>query len=155
MSNTDLDPISKALGLEVSVPLEPRPVVKQDEDSPEVEDDYQSARSNLKELIQQMMENIPEVIAVMQQTQSDKMYGAAAGFIKAAGDLNISLSKLSLDVKKRPKTKEAPQAPQTVTQNNTNVYVGTTEGYLQSLEKEAASLNPAIIDAEVVEAGNM
>lgn len=148
MSN-ELDPISSVFNTGVPVPLTPRPV-KEETEAPEIEDDYQTARSNLKELIDQMMENVPDIISVMQQSQTDRMYNAAATFVKAAADLNVSLSKLSMDVKKK-KGKESPiqEAPRQVTQSNTNVFVGSTENFLDILEKRRKE--PETIDVEVQE----
>ena len=152
-----LDVISQTLGAATPVAQLPRPTQSTEmtevKEAPEIEDDYQEARSNLKELIGQMMEQIPDLINVTQQAQTDKMYSAAASFIKAAADLNISLSKLSKEIKKPDKVKgerqqTGDQPVQQVTQNN-NVFVGSTEDFLDMME--ARRRKAETLDTEYVE----
>lgn len=147
-----LDAISQTLGAATAISTIPRPEPSKEvavTESPEVEDDYQEARSNLKELIGQMMEQVPDLINVTQQAQSDKMYQAAASFIKATADLNISLSKLSKEIKRtKPERNQESSVPSTVVQNNNNVFVGSTEEFLDMMEERKKSKLIAPIDAE-------
>lgn len=155
-----LDVISQTLGAATPVAQLPRPAqsteMAEAKEAPEVEDDYQEARSNLKELIGQMMEQVPDLINLTQQSQTDKMYSAAASFIKAAADLNISLSKLSKEIKRPDKPKGSSNQPgeaapvQQVTQNN-NVFVGSTEDFLEMMEARRRSALETAVDAEFVE----
>ncbi len=156
---TGLDAISQSLGAMTPVASLPRPSQSTElaevKESPEIEDDYQEARSNLKELIGQMMEQVPDLISITQQAQSDKMYSSAATFIKTVADLNISLSKLSKEIKQAPKREKQTdsQAPiQQVTQNN-NVFVGSTEDFLAMMEdrKKAEKEKENTIDGDFSE----
>lgn len=153
--STDLDPISQALGTATgiaSLPRPPAPVEKKESDeAPEIEDDYQEARSNLKELISQTMEQIPDLINLMSQSQSDKMISAVSSFVKTAADLNTSLSKLSKEIK-RPgkgspgKVGDAEVAPTQIT--NHHHYIGSTEDLLRMIAKQAAESKMPVIEAE-------
>jgi hypothetical protein len=158
-----MDAISASLGAASPIATIPRPQSKElveVKESPEVEDDYQEARSNMKELISQAMEMVPEMVELTRQSQSDKMYSAAASFIKAAADLNISLSKLSKEIKRQPAPKGAPGQPETpLVQHNTQnniVFNGSTEEFLDMLEarkkeKKDAAAAALIVDADFIE----
>lgn len=162
MLDNALDAISKTLGAATPIATLPRPSTESKElvekEAPEIENDYQEARSNLKELIGQAMEYIPEVMELTKQAQSDKMINAAATFIKAAADLNLSLSKLSKEIKtKKPEKSngqgggETPAPIQQITQNN-NVFVGSTEDFLDMMEKRNRAANGEnVLEAEYVE----
>ncbi|USV40892.1 hypothetical protein [Xanthomonas phage BUDD] len=159
-----LDAISQSLGAATPVATMPRPsqeVAKVDEfkEAPEIEDDYQEARSNLKELITQAMEYMPEVVELTKQAQSDKMINALANLLNTAANLNINLSKLSKDIKQAPKQKgNTPGTPQEeVSQasgHTTNIFVGSTEDFLDMMmekdkrAKEAAKASASVIDGE-------
>lgn len=155
-----LDAISASLGAATPIATIPRPTQSKEltevKEAPEIDDDYQEARSNLKELITQAMEMVPEMVELTRQSQSDKMYSAAATFIKAAADLNISMSKLSKEIKRVPQPKgtgiaEQPQQVQNI-QNNTSVFVGSTEDFLDMMEARKKKENETpIIEAEYIE----
>lgn len=159
---TGLDAISASLGAATPIATLPRPTQSTEmtevKDAPEIEDDYQEARSNMKELISQAMEYVPEIMELAKQAQSDKMISAAANFLNTAANLNINLSKLSKEIKtvKQPKTvpgssEQPAAAPQQITQNN--VYVGSTEDFLNMMEerKKRRLEEEAAIDAEFSE----
>lgn len=161
MLDNALDAISKTLGAATPIATLPRPSVESKElvekEAPEIENDYQEARSNLKELIGQAMEYIPEVMELTKQAQSDKMINAAATFIKAAADLNLSLSKLSKEIKTKKPEKSNGQGGETsapiqqITQNN-NVFVGSTEDFLDMMEKRNREANGEnVLEADYVE----
>lgn len=161
MTEDYVDPISKALGAATPISSLPRPVTdenlpatveKESEEPREIEDDYQEARSNIKELIAQAMEQIPDLVNLMSQSQSDKMISAVSGFIKTAGDLNLNLSRLSKDIKTPKYSKNGPTTPTGVpeAQTATNiVYVGTTEEILRKIREDRKNQPP--VDAEFVE----
>lgn len=154
----DLDPISKAFDTETPIGKIDRPgnqlIPKPGEEvpeAPEIEEDFQEARANLRELISQAMEQIPDMINLMQQSQSDKMISAVSSFIKTAADLNTSLSKLSKEIKRQPKAGKGQtneDSPQQVTHNHNAVYVGSTEDFLRMLNKRRLEDS---VDAEFVE----
>jgi predicted component of type VI protein secretion system len=154
------DAISTSLGAATAVAPIPRPT--QDlappdaqKEAPEIEDDYNEARSNLKELISQAMEMVPELVDLTKQAQSDKMYSAASTFIKTAADLNISLSKLSKEIKQPAKGKvQTEQVPVQQITNNNLVFSGSTEDFLDMIEEREKAKKEAILDAEYVAVEN-
>ena len=158
-----LDIISQTLGAATSVVPIPRPTVEPSKEltetpeAPEIEDDYQEARQNLKELIAQAMESVPELVELARQTQNEKMYTALATFLTTAGNLNISMSKLSKEIKQPPRVKggsvpEGETAVQHVTNNN-NVFVGSTEDFLDMLEARRKDKDEGskVIDGDCIE----
>lgn len=153
---TGLDAISQALGAATPVATIPRPEPSKEltevKEAPEIENDFQEARANIKELISQMMEHVPELVELTRQSQSDKMYNAAANFINAVGNLNISLSKLTKDIKRVPVPKGQPvqdAAPVQNIQHNT-VFVGSTEEFLDMMEqrKRATPIEGDFVEVE-------
>ncbi|WEM34266.1 hypothetical protein [Xanthomonas phage X1] len=158
-----LDAISQSLGAATPVATIPRPsqeIAKVDEfkEAPEIEDDYQEARSNLKELITQVMEYVPEVVELTRQSQSDKMINAMANLLNTAANLNINLSKLSKDIKQAPKGKGvvagSPQEEVAQVSNTTNIFVGSTEEFLDMMmekDKRAKEAAKAAQAASVIE----
>lgn len=157
-----VDPISKALNAATPIGSLPRPVVEEnlpaviDESEPhEIEDDYQEARSNIKELISQTMEQIPDLINLMSQSQNEKMISAVSGFIKTAGDLNLNMSKLSKDIK-TPKTVKGSNSSESsvgAPQSINAIFVGSTEEFLRKLreDRKAQTANLEPVDAEFTE----
>lgn len=153
----DLDPISQALDAATPIGQLTRPTAHlpapEDvpKEAPEIEEDFQEARSNLRELISQAMEQIPDMINLMSQSQSEKMISAVSSFMKTTADLNTSLSKLSKEIKRQPKSKDVAVAgqnqPQTTSIENA-VFVGSTEDFLRMLSDRKKQ---EAIDADFVE----
>lgn len=124
---TPTDPISLAIGAETGMV----PIDRPDTPDKDAKEDYQSARKNISELIEQGMASVPTMLHLMNEAQSDKMYKAAAEYLKVLSGLNIQLAELSKEqIKGTPAAKEAPQVQQ-ITQTNNITYVGTTEKLLE------------------------
>lgn len=154
----DFDPISQALDTATPIAQLQRPQVdnlpaptSQPEEAPEIDEDFREARANLKELIAQTMEQVPDMVNLMQQSQSDKMIQAVSSWIKTAAELNTSLSKLSKEIKRQPRTGKVTENGEPVAQvthNHNAVYVGSTEDFLRMLSKRSKE---DALDAEYVE----
>lgn len=155
MKMNEFDPISKVLDTATPVGKLERPQLPAPDDeikeAPEIDEDFQEARANMKELISQAMEQIPELINLMEQSQNDKMISAVSSFIKTTADLNTSLSKLTKDIKRLPKTHKNIQQdasdPSTIPTNT--VFIGTTEQLLRMLNNRNDASQA--IDGEFVE----
>lgn len=135
MNDLMLDDISSAIGTETGMVSIPRPEIAERT----AEEDFHTARNNLRELIEQGMEAVPNMMMLMRDAQSDKLYNSGAAFLKMLADLNGQLLKQSKEnVKGMPKM-EVPQGS-TVTniQNNSTVYVGTTTELLREKRKRIA-----------------
>lgn len=96
--------------------------------------DYEVARKNIKSLITDSMSLVPDLVNLTREAYSDKMYKAAAEFVKTLADLNVSLLDLSetKDVgssssKKLESKIEEPK------KGTTNVFIGTTEEMLDRI----------------------
>lgn len=92
--------------------------------------DYEFARKNLKDVIQQGAGLVPTIIAVAREAEQANMFDAAAKFLKTLSDLNKDLVELSDDPRaghagKSAKAAPAPGAPAQVSQ--TNIYVGADD----------------------------
>lgn len=95
--------------------------------------DYEFARKNLKEAIQQGVGLVPTIIAVAREAEQANMFDAAAKFLKALSDLNKDLVSLSDEPrsghsKKSGKEDTTPAPTSTPPQvSQTNIYVGTDD----------------------------
>lgn len=142
------DPIAESLGAETPLVPIARPEVDVGQ-----QEDFDVARINLKEMVEQAMGALPDMFNVLSQTQDSKMYIAASAFLKTVQDLNSEMVKIHKE-KKVNKVEEVAPA-NNVTTNN--VFIGTTEEYLR-LRRERKELeqqnkqSEQVIDVEVIEA---
>lgn len=137
----DLDPISSVLGTESGMEM----VKFEPKEDTEGKKDFDTARANIHEILEQAMEHLPGLLDLAAQSQSEKVYMAAAQMIKTLSDTNVQLVKLSKEGKSS--TEEKKNTPSTVTQNN--VYIGTTEEYLRELSKKEQEQD-TIVDVDHV-----
>lgn len=137
----DLDPISSVLGTETGMDM----VKFEPKEDTEGKKDFDTARANIHEILEQAMEHLPGLLDLAAQSQSEKVYMAAAQMIKTLSDTNVQLVKLSKEGKSS--TEEKKNTPSTVTQNN--VYIGTTEEYLRELSKKEQEQD-TIVDVDHV-----
>lgn len=148
MTNQFLDTISQTLGTEQGMDFLPRPATEEQT----AKDDFKTARTNIKELIEQGMGAIPTMIHLMQEAQSDKMYVAGARMLETLAALNANLVKMAKEEVSSPKTESTVN--QTVVKEQ-HVYVGTTEAYLEQkrqarkLANQNVADEPEVIDVEV------
>lgn len=115
--------------------------------------DYEFARKNLKEVIQQGSGLVPTIIAVAREAEQANMFDAAAKFLKALSDLNKDLVELSDEPraghsKKSGKEATTP-APAPAQVSQTNIYVGTDDLLDAALARQKKG--GSAIDAEFSE----
>lgn len=103
--------------------------------------DYEFARKNLKDVIQQGAGLVQTIIAVAREAEQANMFDAAAKFLKTLSDLNKDLVELSDEPRGRHTGKPAktaadpaPGAPAQVSQ--TNIYVGADDLLDAALAKQ-------------------
>lgn len=103
--------------------------------------DYDTARTNIKSLIKDSMSLMPDLVNLTREAYSDKMYKAAAEFVKTLADLNVSLLDLSETKDIISSTKKKEVTPEDPKKGTTNVFIGTTEEMLDriSSSKEVSS----------------
>ena len=110
------DIISQTLGLQ-PLPDNTKPEVQE---LPQVESDYEFARSNLINIIEKGSDALEELINVATMSQHPRGYEVVANLIKTLSDVNKDL--LDLTKKKMDISGEIGQ-PRTI---NNNLFVGST-----------------------------
>jgi hypothetical protein len=110
------DIISQTLGLQ-PLPDTTKPEVQE---LPQVESDYEFARSNLINIIEKGSDALEELITVATMSQHPRGYEVVANLIKTLSDVNKDL--LDLTKKKMDISGEIGQ-PRTI---NNNLFVGST-----------------------------
>lgn len=139
------DPISEALGaaverqdlakidnqvMEVSTATKSLVEAKKENQT----NDYDEARTNIKSLIKDSMTLMPDLVNLTREAYSDKMYKAAAEFVKTLADLNVSLLDLSEVKETASSRKEEKKQPiEDKSKGETNIYIGTTEDMLDRI----------------------
>lgn len=116
----------------------------------DAEEDYLTARKNLKELVEKGMIIIPDMFAVMTATQDPKMYQAAAAVLKSVASLNAQMMDVS---SKREKNTRQPvpsksEEPGTTIEAKGPVYIGTTADIIK--QRRLAKEKEQAIDVEAV-----
>ena len=100
--------------------------------------DYEEARTNLKELITDSMGLMPNLVSLVREAESPRMYESASAFIKMLAELNKDLLAVSADIDKGSKGTERP-AVQTngekKEEGNTTVFIGTSDELFKSLSR--------------------
>lgn len=100
-----------------------------------IDQDYTFVRKNLKEMIESTMEMIPNMVDLVQQSESPRMYEAASAFMKTVADLNKDLIGTSKELEKTAPVKgQTAQVPGIVSEN-TQVFIGTGSDIFAQLSK--------------------
>ena len=96
-------------------------VLSPDNSNKDVEDDYDYARRNLRDLIDSGMGDLDRVMEIARQSESPRAFEVATNLLKTLTDTNKDL--LELAKKKKDLTQEKEKA-QTITNNA--LFVGST-----------------------------
>ena len=121
------DPIAQTLGL---APLTSTPPVVQRFEDNQVVDDFEFARKNLMDAIEQGQSALAEIVSVAGMSQHPRAYEVVATLLKTVADANKDL--LELQKRKKDLTGIGP-APTTV---NNNLFVGSTAELQQLIKKQ-------------------
>lgn len=110
--------------------------------SENIDKDYKYVRKNLIEMIDSTMTMIPNLVDLVQQSESARMYESAAAFMKMIADLNKDLIGSSKELQKDAPVKAVaastnPDAPA----GDTNIFIGTAGDIFSRLSK------PKVVDA--------
>lgn len=124
-----------------------------EENNEEIKKDINFAKDNIKKVIEQGMELIPDMIRLTREMESAKMYDSAAGFMKAIVEINKNLIDLNTDKKKeKTKSTEIKKSPETETEKpsvqNNNFYIGTTEDLLDMVKNKKSNDGDGVIDGD-------
>jgi len=105
--------------------------------------DYDFARQNIREMISSSMETVPNLIELIQQAESPRMYESGAAFLKMLAELNKDLLSISNEIEKGESNKKVAAPAEQAPAGTTNVYFGTGSDVFDRLSKKR-ELDPAI-----------
>ena len=140
------DPIADALNLTPitssnQVTTKPdRPVATiqpADSGDEQVKNDFEYARKNMYDIIEQGHEAIARLMDIADQSQHPRAYEVIANLIKTMADTNKDLLGLTKQKKELIDKEEAPQQ-----QVTNNLFVGSTAELQQMLQKKAEESKP-------------
>lgn len=148
------DSISEALGVAQDLESDGKndhPMVLYDEKMKEIKEqasdflkeDFAFARVNIKTLIEEGMDVVPEILGVAKNMQDSKMYEAASKFLKTISDLNKDLVGMNVEISKGKK--ETGAVP--TKSENENV-VSEPQGNNVALKGDIASILSQIAERE-------
>lgn len=121
------DPIAQTLDL---APLTPTSSAVQRFEDNQVVDDFEFARKNLMDAIEQGQNALADIVTVAGMSQHPRAYEVVATLLKTVADANKDL--LELQKRKKDLTGIGP-APTTV---NNNLFVGSTAELQQLIKKQ-------------------
>jgi hypothetical protein len=123
--NTD-ESLSKVFDIEPMASQEVIPVeVNVIETSDKIEDDYEIARNNLRELLTKGKEALETSLSVAKQSEHPRAFEVVGGLMKQLADINQQL----MDIHQQKKKLEEPSKVQQSTKNTTNnnvIFTGST-----------------------------
>ena len=109
------------MGEILNIQSEEQEIIAPDNSNKDVEDDYDYARRNLRDLIDSGMGDLDRVMEIARQSESPRAFEVATNLLKTLTDTNKDL--LELAKKKKDLTQEKEKV-QTVTNNA--LFVGST-----------------------------
>jgi len=95
-------------------------------------DDYNATRESMKTMITKGTVMIDDLIAVTKESESPRAYEVLSGYMKTLTDMNKALMEIHKDTKEITEEKEQKQHQE----NNSYVYVGSTEDLQKELEND-------------------
>ena len=92
--------------------------------NPELEQDYETTRSNLHSILNQGQEALTHALSVAKQSEHPRAFEVVGGLMKHLSDINTQL----LDIHKKKQQLEAPKEEESKAKNVTNnsIFVGST-----------------------------
>ena len=122
--NTD-ESLSKVFDIEPMVAQEVLPALSSApviESSDKIEDDYDHARDNLRELLTQGKSALETALSVAKSSEHPRAFEVVGGLMKQLADINQQL----MDVHQQKKKLEEPNKTQTKNTTNNAIFVGST-----------------------------
>lgn len=98
-----------------------------------IDDDYDFARKNLRDVIHRGASALEDIIDIAQQSESPRAYEVVSTLIGQITDANKKLLELAAQ-KKKLKDEKQPEGPSTV---NNNLFVGNSTELLKMLKAKA------------------
>lgn len=131
--NTD-ESLSKVFDIEPLPQQELLPAaVDEKQTSSKIEDDYDHARNNLRQLLLDGQAALQTALAVAQQSEHPRAFEVVGGLIKQLADINQQL----MDVHQQKKKLEEPSKGSTSKEvtNNNAIFVGSTSDLSKMIKK--------------------
>ena len=88
----------------------------------DLENDFETTRSNLHSLLQQGQDALYHALEVAKQSEHPRAFEVVGGLVKHLSDVNAQL----LDLHKRKNSIEAPTKKEAAVTNNNAIFVGST-----------------------------
>lgn len=106
-----------------------------------VDKDYDFVRDNLRTMILDTMQMVPNLVDLVNQAESPRMYESASAFMKMIADLNKDLLATSKELEKGA-VKGAPTVQPTNPEGGaTNIYIGTGSDIFAQLSKPKVTMS--------------
>lgn len=97
-----------------------------------IKEDYNEVRKNLKNMIQRANRSVDNMLLVMDDAESPRMFEAASTYLKTLGELNKQLLETTTGIKEKSKQKsESVEASSTTNY----VYVGSSDDLFTKISK--------------------
>ena len=88
----------------------------------DLENDFETTRSNIHSLLQQGQDALYHALEVAKQSEHPRAFEVVGGLVKHLSDINAQL----LDLHKRKQSIEAPTKKEAAITNNNAIFVGST-----------------------------
>ena len=98
------------------------PAVQNLEVNRDLENDFETTRSNIHSLLQQGQDALYHALEVAKQSEHPRAFEVVGGLVKHLSDINSQL----LDLHKRKQAIEAPTKKEAAVTNNNAIFVGST-----------------------------
>lgn len=140
---TKLDDVFDVETREVSVEPRRELTIPEEPKDESVETDAALASKNLKKLIELGQDAAERAATVAEESESPRAYEVLSTLLKTMSDINIQMLDIHEKKKKIKSSTEQPNTSSGSTINNTSVFVGTTAGLMELLEKHKRKIRDA------------
>lgn len=96
--------------------------------------DFETARKNIKDIINQGMEIVPDMMNNVRLSESPKMYDSAANYLRMLSELNEKLVNINGKDGKSSNASSS-ESPVIATQTNNNMFIGTLQEAMSLMKK--------------------
>lgn len=113
-----------------------------------LEEDYEFARRNMRMILEQAMNILPNAISLARETESPRSYESASAFIKTIAEINKDLLEISeKKLKSNEKSSSTKEVEPPKVMNNI-IFTGSTEDILSKISRRIKENEEKIIASE-------
>jgi hypothetical protein len=128
-----MNDLDKILGIMPATASEVR--VEVDPGQQKVDDDFEFARTNLYNILNNGATALEELTTVASQSQHPRAYEALSGLIKTLSEANKDLLEINKQLKDLKKGEATPENDPSVKTINNNLFVGSTNELQSMIER--------------------